>query len=73
MKKAGIFLLITGLGFTVVTAISFFTKDKVVDSGSVEITSEKPQVLNWSPLVGITALVIGGVMFLLPSAKPRIV
>ena len=60
MKKAGIFIVLLGLGLTIFTAFTFFTKEKVLDVGKIEITSDKPHHLNWSPLVGIVVMVIGG-------------
>ena len=60
MKKAGIFIILIGLGLTIFTAFTFFTREKVVDIGKVEITRNKPHHLNWSPLIGIAVMGIGG-------------
>jgi len=62
MKKAGILVIILGLVLTAFSAFTFFTKEKVVDIGKVEITRNKPHHLNWSPLIGIAVMGIGGVM-----------
>jgi len=62
MKKTGILILILGLGLTIFTAITFFTKEKVVDLGSVEITKNKQHNLKWSPLIGIAVMGVGGVI-----------
>ncbi|MGD0581448.1 MAG: hypothetical protein ABR974_00730 [Bacteroidales bacterium] len=69
MKKAAIFLIIIGLGLTIFTAVTFFTREKVVDIGTVKIMSNKPHHLAWSPLVGIAVICIGGVVYFLPSKK----
>ena len=69
MKKAGIFIILLGLGLTIVTAFTFFTKEKVVDLGEVEITRKKPHHLTWSPLIGIAVMGIGGVVFWQSSKK----
>ncbi|HEY5470517.1 MAG TPA: hypothetical protein VIK07_08345 [Bacteroidales bacterium] len=69
MKKAGIFILILGLALTIFTAITFFTREKVVDIGSLKITSSEPHHLSWSPLIGIGVMVVGGAMFLVSSKK----
>ncbi len=53
---------------TIFTAFTFFTKEKVVDIGNVEITSDKPHHLNWSPLVGLGVMAVGG-MVLWQSTK----
>ena len=62
MKKFGILLIIIGLALTIFTTVTFFTKKKVVDVGKIEITTNKPHTINWSPLVGIAVMGIGGVV-----------
>jgi hypothetical protein len=62
MKKIGIFIILLGLALTIFTAITFFTREKVVDLGKVEITRDKPHRLNWSPLIGIAVMGIGGII-----------
>ena len=62
MKYTGIAIILIGLVLTIVTAFTFFTKEKVVDIGKIEITRDKPHHLNWSPLIGIAVMGIGGVV-----------
>lgn len=62
MKTIGIIIILIGLGLTIFTAFTFFTREKVVDLGKVEITRDKPHHLNWSPLIGIAIMGIGGVV-----------
>ena len=62
MKKGGIFIIVVGLVLTIFTAFTIFTKEKVVEIGSVEITADKPHHLNWSPLIGIVIMGIGGIV-----------
>ena len=69
MKKAGIFIVILGLVLTIFTAITFFTREKVIDIGSLKITANKPHHLSWSPLIGIAVMVAGGVMVILAPKK----
>jgi uncharacterized membrane protein YidH (DUF202 family) len=69
MKKAGIVIIIIGLLLTIVTAFTYFTREKVVDLGKVEITANKRHHLTWSPLIGIAVMVVGGVALLVPSKK----
>lgn len=63
MKKVGIVLIILGLVLTIFTAFTFFTKEKVVDIGKVEITRDKPHNLRWSPLIGIAVMGIGVIVY----------
>jgi len=69
MKKAGIVIFILGLVLTIFTAITFFTKEKVVDIGSLKITTNKPHHVTWSPLIGIAVMVVGGVVFFVAKKK----
>ena len=69
MKKVGIIIVILGLVLTIFTAITFFTREKVVDIGSLKITANKPHHLSWSPLIGIAVMGVGGVMILISSKK----
>lgn len=69
MKKAGIVILIAGLLLTIFTAFTVFTKEKVVDLGSLEITANKPHHLNWSPLVGVAVMAVGGLVYLVAPKK----
>jgi len=62
MKYTGIAIILIGLGLTIFTAFTFFTKEKVVDIGKLEITRDKPHKLDWSPLIGIAVMGIGGVV-----------
>ncbi|MBN2806742.1 MAG: hypothetical protein JXR22_08790 [Prolixibacteraceae bacterium] len=61
MKTTGIALIIIGLVLTIITSFSFFTKEKVVDLGKLEITTEKPHSVNWSPILGVALIGIGGI------------
>jgi len=69
MKTAGIVIVIIGLILTVITAFTFFTREKVVDIGKIEIMANKRHHLKWSPLVGIAVMGVGGVMLLVSSKK----
>lgn len=64
MKKIGIVLLVIGLIITIITGISFFTKEKVLDVGNIEITKDEKHTATWSPLWGVGIMVIGGALIL---------
>lgn len=64
MRKAGIVLLIIGLVVTLITGVSFFTKEKVLDVGKIEITKDEKHTATWSPLWGVGIMVIGGALIL---------
>ncbi len=67
MKITGFIILILGIALTIFTSLEFFTKEKVVDLGSIEITKNKPHNFSWSPVIGIAMIGLGGVVILLAS------
>lgn len=69
MKKTGLVLIIIGLALTIFTAFTFFTREKVVDIGSLKITTSKPHNITWSPVVGILVIAAGGVIYFIPQRK----
>ena len=64
MKTTGITLLIVGILMTAFTTFRFFTREKVVDLGSVSITREEPHSFNWSPMLGIALIAVGGIILI---------
>jgi len=69
MKRAGIVIVILGLVLTIFTAITFFTRENVVDIGSIKVSANKPHHLSWSPLIGIAVMGVGGVLILVSGRK----
>ena len=69
MKKAGIFIMILGLALTIFTAITFFTREKVVDIGDIKITARKPHHFSWSPIIGIAVIGVGGIVYFIPPGR----
>jgi hypothetical protein len=69
MKKAGIIIIGIGLLITIFTGVSFFTREKVVDMGDLQISRNKRHNLAWSPLVGVAVMAAGGILFLAGSKK----
>ncbi|MDD3323265.1 MAG: hypothetical protein PHS59_17665 [Paludibacter sp.] len=65
MKITGIIIMIVGLALTIFTAVTFFTKEKIVDLGVLEVTHNQPHNLNWSPFVGMAVMVFGAFLILM--------
>jgi len=63
MKKVSIVIFLVGLVLTIFTTVTYFTKEKVVDLGNIEISRDKPHSFNWSPIVGVAIMGIGGILF----------
>ncbi|OFY68012.1 MAG: hypothetical protein A2V64_06800 [Bacteroidetes bacterium RBG_13_43_22] len=69
MKKIGIGIAILGLILTIFTAVTFFTKERVAKIGDINIMANKRHHLNWSPLIGVAVMGIGGVVYLMSPKK----
>ncbi len=60
MKSLGVALIVIGLIACVLPLIPFTRKEKALDIGPLQVTTEKQEHLSISPLLGITAMAIGG-------------
>jgi hypothetical protein len=69
MKTAGIIIFFIGLLMTIYTGVTYATREKVVDLGTLEVTVDNQHTINWQPYVGIGTMVIGGVVFVLGRKK----
>ncbi|WP_262249320.1 hypothetical protein [Parapedobacter soli] len=68
-KSIGIILVIVGIIMLVWTGFSYTKKEKVVDIGSLEITADKKEHVNWPPYVGGAILVAGVVLLVIPRRR----
>ena len=64
MKRFGVALIIIGLILTVITGFKFFTKEKIVDIGKLEVSADRPHVVDWSPYLGVGIMIVGGILFI---------
>jgi hypothetical protein len=71
MKKAGFIILAIGIVITIFTEFSFITKRKISEFGNIVITSNRDHNLAWSPMVGITMVIMGCCVCLLGLRKER--
>ena len=62
MKAVAVVLLVVGILALAWGGISWTQKEKVVDLGPVEINREKRETIPLPPMVGIAALIAGGVL-----------
>lgn len=69
MKTIGIAIMIIGLGLTIFTTISYFTTEKVLKVGALELTHNQPHYLSWSPFIGVAIMVVGA--FLILQARKK--
>ncbi len=69
MKRTGLIVLVIGLLITLFTGFNYFTREKVVDIGELEISANKKHAVSWSPYIGVVVMVIGAGMYLTASKK----
>ena len=69
MKATGMVIIIIGAILTIYTTFTFFTREKVIEIGQVEITKDKPHSFAWSPVIGVVIIGIGGVVLWQASKK----
>ena len=62
MRTLGIILLVSGILLSIYSTFTFFTKEKIVDIGSVEISRDKKHTVNWSPYLGVALIISGGLV-----------
>ena len=67
-KLLGIILIIVAIMAFAYQGITYTTREKVVDIGSVHMTAERTRTLPLPPIVGAIAL-IGGIVLLVTGSK----
>jgi hypothetical protein len=69
MRRAGIIIMAIGVIMAVYTGFNYITREKVVDIGELEITANKKNRVDWSPVVGLVVIAVGAGVFLLNAKK----
>jgi len=70
-KILGIVLIVGGIVALAWGGFSYTTREKVLDLGPIEATTEKHKTIPLSPLVGIAA-VVGGIAVLAVGSRTRV-
>jgi uncharacterized membrane protein HdeD (DUF308 family) len=68
VRIVGIALIIIGIVALIFQGISYTTREKVVDLGPIQATTEKHKTIPLPPILGVIALV-GGIVLLVTSRK----
>ena len=71
MKLIGIVLIVVGVIALAMGGFSYTTREKVLDLGPIQATTEKRHSVPLSPIVGIAALV-GGIAVLAAGSRTRV-
>lgn len=71
MKLIGILLIVFGVAALAMGGFSYTKREKAVDLGPVEVTTEKHRTIPLSPIVGLAA-VAGGIALVAVGSKTRV-
>jgi hypothetical protein len=63
-----IMLIVLGIAAFAYQGITYTTREKIVDLGPIQVTSEKTKTIPFPPIVGAIALV-GGIVLLIVGIK----
>jgi hypothetical protein len=63
-----IILIVLGIAAFAYQGINYTTREKVVDIGPIQVTSEKTKTLPLPPIIGVIALA-GGIVLLVMGVK----
>jgi hypothetical protein len=64
MNKTSLIIFVIGLIMTVLSGFNLLTREKIIDIGRVQITAQRGNAFDWSPLFGVTVMAFGaGVYF----------
>ena len=63
MKKIGVIIILLGLGITIFSTISYFSKKRIAEPEKAEISNAKFLHVTLSPITGIAIIGIGGIVF----------
>lgn len=62
LKTIGIGIIIIGALMVFYTGFNYVTTEKVVDFGPIQINKQQNHPVQWSPIVGIVLIIIGGIL-----------
>lgn len=63
-RTLGIILTLVGIAMLIWGSFTYTKKEKIIDTGSIEISADKQEIVNWPPYVGGVVLVVGVVLIL---------
>ena len=71
MKLIGVLLIVFGVVALAVGGIGYTKREKVVDLGPIQATTEKHKTLPLSAIVGVAA-VAGGIVLVVAGSRTRV-
>jgi uncharacterized membrane protein YidH (DUF202 family) len=71
VKLIGVLLIVFGIVALAVGGFTYTKREKVLEIGPLQATTEKHETVPLSPIVGIAA-VVGGVVLVVSGSKTRV-
>jgi uncharacterized membrane protein YidH (DUF202 family) len=71
VKLIGVLLIVFGVIALVLGGIRYTTREKVLDIGPVQATTEKDHLIPLSPIVGVAAIA-GGIVLVVTGSRTRV-
>lgn len=59
MRKIGLIIFVAGLIMTALSGFNLITREHILHIGSVHITAQKMHTFDWSPLLGVSVMMVG--------------
>ncbi len=69
LKITGIILVVVGVVALAFQAITYTTRERVVDIGPLKVDADKEKTIPLPPILGISALVIGAGLLVVGATK----
>jgi uncharacterized membrane protein len=67
-RPIGIILIIIGVAMLIWTSFTYTKKEKIVDTGAIQISADRQKTVNWPPYLG-GILLIGGIVIVVTAKK----
>jgi uncharacterized membrane protein YidH (DUF202 family) len=71
VKLIGVLLIVFGLAALAVGGFTYTKREKVLDIGPLQATTEKHETVPLSPILGVTA-VVAGIALVVTESKKRV-
>jgi uncharacterized membrane protein YidH (DUF202 family) len=71
VKLIGVVLIVFGIVALTVGGIRYTKREKVLDIGPIQATTEKHEMIPLPPIVGIAA-VVGGIVLVVSGSRTRV-
>ena len=72
MRLLGIILVVVGVICLAVPSVTFWTQERAVDAGFIQIDVQRPHTIILNPVVGVISLIAGSALLLTGGRKENL-